>query len=95
MLEFLFYLKPCKAHPRVDSGCGGGLLPVDVAAVFGHEPVQLLLGDAGDPVLHVFTFHSGKLLFVGRPRFDNAVLRLHPVVGRVRTALCDGTVCRD
>ena len=41
-------------------GGGGGLLPVDVRAVLLHEPVQLLVGDAGDLVLHIFAFHGGN-----------------------------------
>ena len=43
-------------------GGGGRFLPVDVCAVLLHEPVQLLLGDAGDLVLHIFTFHGGNSL---------------------------------
>ena len=43
-------------------GVGGGFLPGDVAAVFLHEPVQLLVGDAGNLVFHIFAFHGGKLL---------------------------------
>ena len=41
-------------------GGGGRLLPVDVRAVLLHEPVQLLVGDAGDLVLHIFAFHGGN-----------------------------------
>ena len=36
------------------------LLPVDVRAVLLHEPVQLLVGNAGDLVLHIFAFHGGN-----------------------------------
>ena len=41
-------------------GGGGGLLPVDVRAVLLHEPVQLLVGNASDLVLHSFAFHGGN-----------------------------------
>nr|DAM17955.1 MAG TPA: hypothetical protein [Caudoviricetes sp.] len=37
---------------------GGGLLAVDVSAVFAHQPVQLFIGDAGDLCLYVFTLHK-------------------------------------
>lgn len=50
-------------------GGGGGLLPVDVRAVLLHEPVQLLVGDAGDLVLHIFAFHGGNSFQVVRPQF--------------------------
>ena len=69
---------------------GGGLLLVDVCAVLLHEPVQLLLGTAGDLVLYVIAYHGGNSFLLVKPRFGDAVLRLRPVVGRVRTARCDG-----
>ena len=37
---------------------GGGLLAVDVSAVFAHQPVQLFIGDAGNLCLYVFTLHK-------------------------------------
>ena len=40
-----------------------GLFAVDVVAVLLHDPVQLFLGNAGDLVLHIFTFHGGKAPF--------------------------------
>nr|DAL32391.1 MAG TPA_asm: hypothetical protein [Caudoviricetes sp.] len=40
-------------------GGGSGLFAVDVRAVLAHQPVQLLIGDAGDMILHIFTFHGG------------------------------------
>ena len=65
---------------------------------------ELILRDIGDLFLHVFAFHDGNSFLWVEPRFGDAVLRLHLVVGGVRAALrcgCSrhrcrehGTVCR-
>ena len=67
-------------------GGGGGLLPVDVRAVLLHEPVQLLVGDAGDLVLHIFAFHGGNSFQVVRPQFFTLFSVSYPVLGGVRAA---------
>ena len=73
LFRFLFAFKGGKAvlgslELRLGTGKLGlvllrsSLFPVDVRTVLLHEPVQLLLGNAGDLVFYIFTLHKTGFL---------------------------------